>query len=419
MIYDYIVIGGGIAGLYAAAKLSYKYKVLLVEKNDKLGGRVEEVCFNNFPIKLGAGIAALNNKHLLKIIKQLNIKYNVYTGDMNLIKKEDYYTKQYHNKFIKVVIAKTKELKRKNIKYEHLTVKEFLLKYFPKKDVDNFLLHCEYNDFLQSDVDYHIKYYPIIDNKYSKYKIVFLKWSDIVTSLTKIIKDNKSKIILSEEVTNIKKINDIFKINSINNDFEARNIIFALTLKPLNKLINKIINLNYNNYLGTVPFVRIYTYHKKGHKFQSNNIDYYNIIAENNPLQKIIIMENNFLMASYSDNDNALFWKKFLDKDNKIKDKQKLIETVTKYLQEINKDITKIDDIIIQFWEEGVHYFKPLNNKLEEVIDKLSKPAENIYVVGEMLSLRQGWVEGAVESVGRTLSHQTLKVVGRISSKIC
>lgn len=101
-------------------------------------------------------------------------------------------------------------------------------------------------------------------------------------------------------------------------------------------------------------------------------------------------------MASYSDSNNALYW-------NKIKQykKDKQISIVKKHLAELNIN-NNIDDIVIAFWDEGVHYYKPTKN-LDKNIKKLSRPSKNIYVIGEMISYKQGWVEGAIESVNRII----------------
>ena len=398
-IYDYIIIGGGISGLYAGYKLSHKYNILILEKNNYLGGRIEEVNFHNDKIKLGAGIAAKNNKHLLKLLDNLKIKYNTVKGDIGLINNSDYYNKQYHNKLIKKVKAKVIELQNKNIKYNHLTFKTFMYKYFDKKDVDNYFLHCEYNDFLDSDVDYHIKYYPISDNSFTSYNIIFLSWSELAEKLIKIIKQNESKLKTNYEVINIKKDNDLFIIN---NEYICKKIIFALTLKPLIKLSHNLINIDYSKYINSVPFVRIYTYHKTGHNYSK---DRYTILANDNPLQKIIIITDKIIMASYSDNKNALYWKKYLDKNYNIIDKKQLINKIYKYLLKVDPNINKLDDIIIKYWEEGVHYFYPMNGQnIIEFLNKLSNPADNIQVIGEIVSLRQGWVEGAIESVDRIIN---------------
>ena len=72
-MYDYIIIGGGIAGLYANYLLNKDYNGLLLEQNKHFGGRAFEMDFHGTLIKLGAGIMADHNIHLLALLKELNI----------------------------------------------------------------------------------------------------------------------------------------------------------------------------------------------------------------------------------------------------------------------------------------------------------------------------------------------------------
>jgi monoamine oxidase len=58
------------------------------------------------------------------------------------------------------------------------------------------------------------------------------------------------------------------------------------------------------------------------------------------------------------------------------------------------------------YWKYGTHYYKPLNKEYksrEDFIKKAQRPAENIYVVGELVSRNQGWTEGALESVNEVI----------------
>ena len=68
MIYDYIIIGAGISGLYNAYLLDKKYSVLVLEKNDYIGGRIKEVKFHNTIIKLGAGVSQGKNINVLNLL---------------------------------------------------------------------------------------------------------------------------------------------------------------------------------------------------------------------------------------------------------------------------------------------------------------------------------------------------------------
>jgi monoamine oxidase len=68
--------------------------------------------------------------------------------------------------------------------------------------------------------------------------------------------------------------------------------------------------------------------------------------------------------------------------------------------KDFNKDIT-INSIKKFFWEEGTHYYKPLigYKSRKEFIKEAQHPKNNIWVVGEVVAERQGWVEGALSSV--------------------
>ena len=52
MIYDYIIIGGGIGGLYANYLLTKNNNCLLLERNEYFGGRAFEMDFHGTFIKL-------------------------------------------------------------------------------------------------------------------------------------------------------------------------------------------------------------------------------------------------------------------------------------------------------------------------------------------------------------------------------
>jgi protoporphyrinogen oxidase len=382
-MYDYIIIGGGISGLYLNYLLTKTNKTLLLEKNDYFGGRALDVKFHDSNIKLGAGIAELHNKHLLKLLKKLKIKPNKYDGNINVISNE----KVNINKMI-MIIKKT----YKNIpfdKIKNMSASEFIIKYLGQKFFELYCKYVEYTDFFDSSIESYIKYYNINDHNQSDYVIVYVDWMLLIQTLIKYItKYNKLK--KNYEVKEI-KFNKDTNTYLINDTYETKNIVFAATIKSLTNIIKKSslpITINYNDYIGYVPFIRIYTYHKNGHNI---NAPRYNIV--NSKLHKVLLLNEKILMVSYSDNVNALYWHKFMN------NKKELIMKIKKSLKDIFNQDVEIDDVKIAFWEEGVHYYKPKSGlKVKEIIKKLSNPYDNIYVCGEMLSLKQGWVEGAIQS---------------------
>jgi monoamine oxidase len=50
------------------------------------------------------------------------------------------------------------------------------------------------------------------------------------------------------------------------------------------------------------------------------------------------------------------------------------------------------------YWKEGTHYYKSKPEHFDH------RGEGGIIVVGEMISINQGWVEGALESVDKAFS---------------
>jgi hypothetical protein len=391
-MYDYIIIGGGIAGLTIDYHLSNKYKTLLLEKNKYLGGRGIEGKFHNNIIKLGAGIGASNNKHLLHLLRKLKISYDEHKSNINLL----FDTKFNMRKNIKKIKNKYKILKNQNNKdVTHLNVKKFIIKYFGRQFFKQYDRIAEYKDYHDSDLEYYIKYYPINDHIPSPYKLLSISWTELINKLTKYIRQ-KNKIKLNYNLQKIiyDKNKDIYIID---NKYYTKNIIFAVTIDNLQKILNKnkIIDIDYSRFIGSIPFLRIYSHHKDGHNLK---IDRYNII--DNELEKIIVISDKILMISYCDNQYAKYWYN-LYKNNK-NNTPLIIDRLKALIKKTTNQNIEIDDIKFVYWTEGIHYFNPQKNiKLKKLIKLLSNPRKNIYVCGEMLSYRQGWVEGAVESANR------------------
>ena len=76
-MYDIIVIGGGIAGVYTTYKI-HKHcphiKVLLIEKENRLGGRVHTYRDNYMTVEAGAGRINGSQPHIMNLIEELGLK---------------------------------------------------------------------------------------------------------------------------------------------------------------------------------------------------------------------------------------------------------------------------------------------------------------------------------------------------------
>jgi monoamine oxidase len=383
-ILDYIVIGGGIAGLYSNYNLSKNKNGILLEKESYFGGRVLETKFHGTMVKLGAGIATKDNKLVLKLIKKLKIPMATFTSSLTSLLPKKYNMKDAVKK-ITTMYNNNKD------KVKELNVEEFLIKYFGKEFTKEFIENCEYHDFLKSDVYYFIKYYKIKDMIHQKDTIYSIQWSELVKSLV------GKNCHANSMVTKIIKDDKIFKVyvnDTEQSSYLAKEIIMAVTLKPLDKLLKNLIDFSYHDYIGSVPFIRIYTYHKKKYILKEN-VGGFNIV--DSILYKVIPYTSNIMMTSYADNKDAIKLKKLLTMT-----KNEQIETVQKLLDKVDiiTNNSMINDILVYYWDEGVHYYKPFGDVgMKNTLKMLRKPTNGIKVIGEMVSKKHGYVEGAIESV--------------------
>ena len=61
---------------------------------------------------------------------------------------------------------------------------------------------------------------------------------------------------------------------------------------------------------------------------------------------------------------------------------------------------SKVDDIYIHYWNDGVHSYKPFGSvSMKYTLKKLKNPLKGIKVIGEIVSTKQGYVEGAIQSI--------------------
>ena len=79
-LYDFIIIGGGIAGLYTMYNILKKRphsKILLIEKENILGGRIHTFTDKYMSVEAGAGRFHANNVLLLQLIRELGLSSKI------------------------------------------------------------------------------------------------------------------------------------------------------------------------------------------------------------------------------------------------------------------------------------------------------------------------------------------------------
>jgi hypothetical protein len=147
-------------------------------------------------------------------------------------------------------------------------------------------------------------------------------------------------------------------------------------------------------------FLRLYgKFTKSSTEIVKQYVPGYTIIP--GPLKKIIPMnpDKGVYMIAYSDNEDA----KYLN--DRLTNTQKNRDYFCELLEEalgIPKGALNLIAIKDYYWPIGTHYYEPLHGSFKnrkDFIKKAQIPMPGILVVGEMISMNQGWTQGALESV--------------------
>ena len=117
-------------------------------------------------------------------------------------------------------------------------------------------------------------------------------------------------------------------------------------------------------------------------------------------------------MIAYNDNKNTLTLKNYRKNTEENRDiYSRLIES------SLDMPINSIQLLAIKdfYWPVGTHYYKPLNtnlyNKREDFIYEAQHPEEGILVIGEAVSLNQGWTHGAIESSKKAVTNSWINKI--------
>ena len=401
MIYDIIIIGSGISGLYTAyniKKMSPDTSLLILEKYKKqwIGGRTSNEVFYGSEIVTGAGVGRKKKDKLLyKLLNHLDLK----THDFTI---KTYYSPLIHQLNIQQVINYLRDT-YKTYKGPQSTFRIFAKNILGEKIYNQFILSVGYTDYEKEDIHDTLYSYGMEDNS-DGLKAFYVPWRKMVLELAKNIGEKCFKF--SNNVSKITQINNNpcrFLIETeAGKKYICNKVVIATTISGIRKLLP---NPIYNEIEGQ-PFLRLYgKFSKHSIPIMKKYIKGYTYLP--GPLQKIVPIDpdTGVYMIAYNDNNNALALKNNLENTAKNRDWYcHIIE------QSLNIPYGSLHMIAIKnfYWPIGTHYYKPLNKIMyknrDEFIDIAQHPKKGILVVGEVVSKHQGWTEGALESVNAVLT---------------
>jgi len=346
--YDTIIVGAGMAGLYAAYMLPSS-SFLVLEKQKSLGGRAGNDTFFGAEIVTGAGIGRKSKDKLLYRLLQ----------DLGMSTTEFTVRPRYSPLILKTDIKQTMELLRKEyVKRQQIpatTFKQFATSVLGKSDYDNFVVASGYSDYENEDAHETLFFYGMEDNACC--------WTETGFSI-------KTDTGLS---------------------FTCNQCILATAIDTVQKLLPKM--PIYRRVRGQ-PFLRVYAkFDKASIPLMREAAPSFTIVPP--PLQHVIPMNADLgvYMIAYCDNKNATS----LPQNNTKEVRDMYVALLEKFFGISGLHILAVKNY---FWEIGTHCYAPLAaDKRPDFLRQIQRPDNGLFVVGEAVSRNQGWVEGALESV--------------------
>jgi hypothetical protein len=393
-----VIVGAGIAGLYAAYKLSaHTTDIKIIEKSDRYGGRI--YTYKN-KYDVGAGRLGKKQKLVMKLIKDFNLEHLIIDIDPN----KNYFVDE-------KMLTEEGLLKHYNSDYKSLKdLWLYVINYKSTLDLRQFNFHNYLGSFLKT------KEIKVLERSLGYINEMYkLNAYNALYSLKKDFDVEDNAFFMLDGGLHIlsKSIYDYLKTKNINVEFNTA----LQDIKDDYILTDKNQHIKYKTlYLAvckkayvTVPYFKPY-YHLFDSVSVGNLLRIYakydltlnkwlqNIkkTVTDNKLQFIIPIRGDLIQISYSDDYIANFWNALSVKETK--------KQLTRLVKEMypNENVTEPLWITKHYWCCGSHFWKP-NVNSKDIQKQINDINDNIKIVGEIYSSRQAWIEGALESVEKTM----------------
>lgn len=376
-MYDAVVIGGGLAGLYTAYRLQSKgMTCVLVESSRRLGGRVmSKKTTDGVVYECGAAKLLPSHKHTIGLIKELGFSTKDLVKFKKIITLKDIQERGILDDILNEIVKGVKR-ERYDIAINQ-TLKDWMTHKFPKDTIE-YVLKASGYPHLFEHCNAHCGVHYIKRDLLAKELITFTPGlSSIITRLEEKFKEMGGKVIKGKKVHSLLHLPNGQGIKVAGLTTHA--IVFAVPPRQL-KCIKGLSKGVYDacDRVISIPLLRVFAHGDLG------IIPYTHI---GNEVQRMMSRSDKFYQLVYASDRNAVFWKKDV--------KGSFKETYCKLVGASRPQCRTIHNVEPHYWPQGVHLWGPGSDGAL-VWEDLKRGQKNIWVVGEAFCPYQRWMESAV-----------------------
>jgi monoamine oxidase len=397
--YDVIIVGAGLAGLHAALRISEKnpsLRIAIAEAYDYVGGRIFTYHHNKLRWEAGAGRYHESHKLLKKYIQKYKLT-PIPIGSEEQWISQDTQTAQ-KNIWEELSEIITTSLSSVNPSLLGMHTLERLLevtqgRQTAAKILERFPYRAEVKT-LRADLAMKSFQNEMHNNK--GFYVIKEGLSALAKAMQKELESRGVLFLLNHRLVGVSK--NTFEQTVCKFDartLKANKLILAVHSEAL-KQIHPFSKLPILKHLAMEPLLRTYGVFPKESWFSKipktvtdSKLRY---IIPINPSEGTI-------MTSYTDADDTRFWSSILDK----KGEHSLQEKITEELRLLFPSVEIPTPLFFKshLWTHGCTYWLPGRYNPQEVSEKFMQPMpssfHNVHICGESYSLRQAWMEGALE----------------------
>lgn len=422
-IHDIVIIGGGIAGLYASLQCCKAgLSVATFEKDSRWGGRIRTIYNGNDHYEAGAARFHESHQHLLRLLKRYHIdivpidnRPREYRSRAGKCPSKPVQSPAYS--LISKIIEESK-------KYKPDMLRSMTFGQFAER-----VLGATQKLLAQSSFGYDGEFNVInaydgvamFKNDFDKDEVYYICKNGMSTLVESIVKEleveygnNKWKGYLEHRISKISRKNGIFTITATRIDGtkiykKARIIIGALPKQGLLELHTwNTEQIECIQSVDAVPCERIYA------KYTTPWYAGTHITTTDLPIRQFIPITDHIAMVSYSDSKQADEWNNIA-----LQGTEQLTTRLHNELKELfpeKKVPTQPQWIDTYYHNDAIHMWKTGINSIKmrkHIQTKLWGEDAPFFVCGEAYSTHQCWVNGALESVEQIMPmvHKSLKKV--------